>query len=289
MDEPWQQIKPSSLTQPNSRPLAKQSTSTGWLAFTKITKSPRINLKLGKQHKLQLATKKSHNGVDLLGCFALWHLFSPVFPLKSGVTGLRISACLYHIRHTHGNTSAAFTSALQLKRNLRATAPIPEAQRHGMTCLDRRESPGGGPLWSPAAWDSLAVTLQREPMLPSLSLAAKLPGQLGRFSHSAQLSVNSGSQFKWGIERWWRREERVRQGGRRVASPVAPGQRGCWVSLEPTWSMSVKKRASKGRIIQLHYKATSETRVVSNALSSQSWGNLKCTLVKMAQLPQKTV
>lgn len=146
--ELWQQIKPSSLTQPNSRPLVKQSTSTGWLAFTKITKSPWINLKLGKQHKLQLATKKSHNGVDLLGCFAWWHLFSPVFPLKSGVTGLMILACLYHIRHTHKNTSAAFTSALQLKRNLRATAPTPEAQSHGMTCLDRRESPAGPPLKS---------------------------------------------------------------------------------------------------------------------------------------------
>ena len=47
-------------------------------------------------------------------------------------------------------------------------------------------------------------------------------------------------------------------GGRRVASPVAPGQRGCWVSLEPTLSMSVKDQASKGIIIQLHYKATSE-------------------------------
>lgn len=35
--------------------------------------------------------------------------------------------------------------------------------------------------------------------------------------------------------------------GRRVASTVAPGQRGCYISLEPTLSMSVKRPSFQGR------------------------------------------
>lgn len=65
-------------------------------------------------------------------------------------------------------------------------------------------------------------------MLPSLSLAAKLPGQLGDLAtlcpavcelwQSVQVR-DSEVVEKWG----WEKEER-----RRVAGPVAPGKGGCW-------------------------------------------------------------
>lgn len=65
-------------------------------------------------------------------------------------------------------------------------------------------------------------------MLPSLSLAAKLPGQLGDLAtlcpavcelwQSVQVR-NSEVVGKWGQEK----EE-----GTRVAGPVAPGKGGCW-------------------------------------------------------------
>lgn len=76
-----------------------------------------------------------------------------------------------------------------------------------------------------------------------------------------------------------RDREVVRKGGRgrgsggrrRAAGLVAPGQRGCWVSLEPTLSMSVKRPS-----FQKEYNPTPlqsnfwVTREISNTLSFKS-------------------
>lgn len=99
-------------------------------------------------------------------------------------------------------------------------------------------------------------------MLPSLSLAAKLPGQLGDLAtlcpavcelwQSVQVR-NSEVGEKWGREK----EER-----RRVAGPVAPGRGGCWgVNL-----IKVSQKTTLPKRAQSSY-ATSNlagTREISN-------------------------
>lgn len=170
--------------------------------------------------------------------------------------------------------------------------PTPEAQCHGMTCLDRRESPGSHPFevqlpeihWQPTFKASRCF-------LPS----AWPPSFPGSWADLATLCPAVCEL--WQPVQVWDREVveksgggRGSGGGRRVASPVAPGPRGHWVSLEPTLSTSVKRRRFQGEHNPTPLQSNLwETREISNTLSFRSSVHLKCTLVKMAQLLQKTV
>lgn len=115
----------------------------------------------------------------------------------------------------------------------------------GMTCLDRRESPAVPPLKSSCLRSTGSQPSKRaDASFPQPGRqASRAAGQIEPFS--AQLSVNSGKEFKWGIERGGG-GGRVRKGGRGWRGLVAPGQSGCWVSLEATLSMSAQRLCFQG-------------------------------------------
>lgn len=127
-------------------------------------------------------------------------------------------------------------------------------------------------------------------MLPSLSLAAKLPGQLGDLAtlcpavcelwQSVQVR-NSEVVGKWGREK----EE-----GGRVAGPVAPGKGGCGGFLGVSLiKVSQKTKLPKGAHSSSSTNNLPGTREISILHSYQHWVKLKCALLKMVWFPQKPV
>lgn len=131
--------------------------------------------------------------------------------------------------------------------------PTPEAQQRGMTCLDGRESPAVPSLKSSCLrFTGSQPSKRADASFPQPGCQASRAA--GWFSHSAQLSVNSGSQFKWGIVRRWGRGRRKREG--RVAGLVAPQSEkdAGFVKVNLT-KVSQKPKLPNGAV-QLHYKAT---------------------------------
>lgn len=75
-----------------------------------------------------------------------------------------------------------------------------------------------------------------------------------------------------------------------MAGPVAPGKRGCWVSLEPTLSKSVKKtKLPKG--VQSNYTTKQLSRDQGDFKSTflQKLSESESTLLKITQFLEKIV